>query len=177
MLSHITSGVNHVDALELRGATIGAEVVLNRKKVLLSLVAVASECNVHSDLVDTVRSVHITVNMDAINDPIGQVQKSSFNGIGHSERGRSADFNGDCGESLVEARLEGQGESSTSSSCSSAEEIDSLSLVLNLIQLVKAAIHHIIAVRAHALGAIRIAVLRVTNATTDLQVIKAVIGK
>jgi hypothetical protein len=56
-------------------------------------------------------------------------------------------------------------------------EADSLSLESGISGEVIASIHHVIAVRAHALRAVNIGVLGITNATTGLVLVPAVVGE
>ena len=139
MFHDISSGVQHVNTLQKRSASRRACVVLHHQKVLLALVAVASEGDVHgNDIVGQIEEV--TVHMDTINDAIGQVQKSRLNVGRHGGGAVRVDLDGGSGEGLIQTRLEGQSEGSASLSRSGGKG-DSLSLVLNIVQLVRATIH------------------------------------
>jgi hypothetical protein len=175
VLSDVSSGVQHVHSLQQRGAASSASVVLHHQKVLLSLVAVSSEGHVHGD--NVVGEVEpLAVHMDAIDDSIGEVQEGRLDVGGHGGGAGGVNLNRDGGEGLVEARLEGQGEGSASLRSLSGEG-DSLGLVLGIVQLVLATVHHVVTVRAHALGAVHITELRVAHAAAHLGVVEALVGE
>mmetsp|Transcript_19579 Transcript_19579/g.32952 ORF Transcript_19579/g.32952 Transcript_19579/m.32952 type:complete len:377 (-) Transcript_19579:22-1152(-) len=176
VLRDVTSGVTEVDTVQHGGAAASTGVVLHNKEVLLALVAVTSEGNVDVDLVISGIIKEITVHVDAIDDSIGEVQKSRLDVGRHRGGGGSVDLDRDGGVGLIEARLEGQSKGSAGLGGLSSEG-DSLGLVLQLIQLVEAAVHHVITMRAHALGAVHIAVLGVADTAADLSVVEAVVSE
>merc|ERR1719183_1321853 len=114
--------------------------------------------------------------MDTIDHSIRQVQKGRLDMRRHRGRVKSVDLNGDGGVGLVKARLEGQSKGSASLRGLGGER-DSLCLVLKLIQLVQTAVHHVVTMRAHALGAVNISVLGVADTAADLSMVKAVEGE
>jgi hypothetical protein len=114
--------------------------------------------------------------MDTVNHSIRKIEKGRLDMRRHSSRAVSVDLNGDGGEGLIQSRLESQGECLSSLSGSGSKS-NSLSLVLNIIVLVQATIHHVISMRAHALGAVNIAILGVANAASDLTVVKAIVSE
>lgn len=170
--------MKQVNTLQVRGASIRTSVVLDHQKILLALVAVTGEGHVDRDDI-VVQIMEITVDMDTIDNTIGQVEKSRLDVGRHGGGAGRVDLNGGGGEGLVETRLESQGESSASLSSGTVSngEGDSLGLVLGLVQLVLAAVHHVITERAHALGAVHISVLRVADAAAGLGVVELVVAE
>jgi hypothetical protein len=178
VLSDVSSHGNHIDTLQVRSASICASVVLNNQKVLLSLVAVSSEGNIDRNNIigtDKVLKV-ITVNMNTINDTIREVEKSRLDMRRHGSGAGCGYFNRNSGEGFVQARLEGKGKSSTSLS-STGLESDSLGLVLDIIKLVQAAVHHVVTMWAHALRAVEVTVLRITDAAADLVLVESTVSE
>jgi len=138
--------------------------------------------------------VKLGFDLNAINHSVGQLEKGKHDIVGELSGVSWVHNNGHCGEALVESGLEGEGEGVTNhavyriidygsrwSRGNSSRgnytrgEDDSLGLILGADQQVVAVIKYIRTVGAHALGAIEVAICRVTNTGAGLHRIPAFI--
>jgi len=178
MFSDISSAVEEVKTLESGGAAVRTCEILDSEEVLLSLVAVSSESHVDGDDVVTAHDVEVAVHVHSVDHAVRKIEEGRFNLLRHSNWNSRIEFNGNCCEGFVQPGLVSESKSS-SALCtrSGGLDRDSLGLVLEGSKLVEAAVHHVIAVRTQALGAVDISILRITNAPTNFFVVKAIVGE
>jgi hypothetical protein len=171
------------ETINLGRASVSTLVVLHKDHVLGSLYTFPSEGDVNGDNAKLF-SIQTVVggNSDAIDDSVGEIQQRQLNIVHKIREIVTLEYNGNGGESLVQLGAESQSESLSIKSGITGSKIGSLEIqILNLIlggdQKVVTNIQNIGGVRAHALGAINIAVGCVTDASTDLGGIPVMVVK
>jgi len=187
-LGDVLGGHLQLQAGQLGGAAVTAQVRAHSHEVLGALDVVADKGDVDVDLG---RSIHGGVHLNLVNHTVGEslqavldVQHKLVQAIGREAvdvveaTGGGIEVNRESGESLVELGLEGQGEGLvlvTEAVAAVRLEHELLNLVLLGAQQVISLVHNIGAELAQSLGAVHISVLGVAFAATGLVIVPAVV--
>jgi hypothetical protein len=165
----------HIEAIQLRCATSTTFIVLHSKKVLRALYVVSSEGYVEHHLIAMI--VSGGSHTHTVNDTVRKLEKSQLYIMNKIIEVGVIEDNGVGGESLVQPGLEGQREGLRAQCFNLVDSLDTnlLNLIFEVLKQVIPNIQDIIAIWAHALGAIHIAIGCITYTATNFASIPSTI--
>ena len=124
--------------------------------------------------------VNLRVHVNIINDLVWQTKQGTANGSGHTQRIVRIDHNWSSGEGLIELGFESQSKGlviQVSNIGSVDLEHDGLNVIFSRSGQVVAFIHNIIAIWAHALGAIDISPFWITHTAACFLIVPTIVSE